>query len=265
MAWQCPYFTPDFPGVVRQVVEQNLGGTCLFLQGAAGNLTPRRGFTGDCKIYRLLGRQLGLEAAKTAAGIETLPRQERLETILESGTAIAVYTDEPVEPATPILGVSSRFLSLPLKHFPPPEELESQARALQGDLERLRAEGTEEEIRAATALATQARMGADRARLYHGKTHVHWQLQGIRIGATALVSVPGEPFIEIGQQIVANSPFTHTLFSGYSNGGFGYLPARTAFEEGGYEVETSPFSPQAAEIVIQEARRMLDDLARENP
>jgi hypothetical protein len=264
MAWQCEYFTPDFPGVVRQVVEQNVGGTCLFLQGAAGNLTPRRGFTGNFKIYRDLGKKLGLEAAKTAAGIETLPRRERLEAAIESGTAIAIYTDEPVEPEPPILRVSSRFLSLPLKHFPPADELESQAQALQRDLDRLRANGTDEEIRAATARATQAMMWADRARLYHGKTHIDWQLQGIRIGATALLSVPGEPFIEIGQQIVANSPFAHTLFSGYSNGGFGYLPVRSAFEEGGYEVETSPFSPDAAEIVVQEGLRMLDDLAGDN-
>lgn len=262
MAWQCQSFTPDFPGVVRQTVEQNIGGTCLFLQGAAGNLTPRRGFTGNLKIYRQLGKELGLEAAKTAAGIETLPRRERLDAVIESGTAIAVYSDEPIEPEPPVLRVSSCFLSLPLKHFPPPEELESQAQILRGDLERLRAEGTDAEIQAATARATQAAIWADRARLYHGKTHIDWQLQGIRIGSIALLSVPGEPFIEIGQQIVANSPFTHTLFSGYSNGGFGYLPIRTAFEEGGYEVEASLFSPEAAAIVIQEGRRMLDDLIR---
>lgn len=264
MAWQCQYFTPDFPGVVRQVVEQNLGGTCLFLQGAAGNLTPRRGFTGDPRTYRLLGKKLGLEATRIAAGIETLPRRERLETAIESGTAIAVYTDEPIEPLPPILRVSSRFLSLPLKRFPPSAELESQAQAAQAELDRLRAEGSEEEIRAATARATQAMIRADRARLHHGKTHVDWQLQCIRIGDTALLSIPGEPFNEIGQQIVANSPFAHTFFSGYSNGGFGYLPVRTAFEEGGYEVEASPFSPDSAEIVVQEGSRMLEVLARDD-
>ncbi|HUZ47933.1 MAG TPA: neutral/alkaline non-lysosomal ceramidase N-terminal domain-containing protein [Terriglobia bacterium] len=265
MAWQCRHFTPDFPGVVRQVVERNVGGTCLFLQGAAGNQTPRRGFTGDLKVYRQLGQRLGLEAAKTAACIETLPRREHLESVIESGTAIAVYADRPVEPERAVLRVASRSLSLPLKSFPPPEKLESEALTLQSDLDRLRTEGTDEEIRAATARATQAAMRADRARIYHGKTHIDWQLQGIKIGDIALLAVPGEPFIEISQQIVANSPFAHTLFSGYSNGGFGYLPVRGAYAEGGYEAEISLFSPEAAEIVIQEGLRMLDDLARDNP
>src|SRR5438128_1410007 len=36
--------SPDYPGVVRQVVEQALGGRCLFLQGAAGDVGPLGGF-----------------------------------------------------------------------------------------------------------------------------------------------------------------------------------------------------------------------------
>ena len=104
-------------------------------------------------------------------------------------------------------------------------------------------------------------MRADRARLYHGKTHLDWPLQGIRLGLIALLSIAGEPFTEINQQIIAASPFSQTLFSGYSNGGFGYLPTRSAFAEGGYEVETSPFSEDAAEILVNESIQMLKELS----
>jgi len=90
MAWENQFFTPDYPGPVRQLVERELGGTCLFLQGAAGNVTPRRGFTGDVRVYRRLGTMLGLEAAKVAAGIETLPRRERFAGVLQSGAPIAL-------------------------------------------------------------------------------------------------------------------------------------------------------------------------------
>ena len=103
-------------------------------------------------------------------------------------------------------------------------------------------------------------MRADRARLYHGRTQIDWQLQGIRLGPVALVGIPGEPFTEISQEIAARSPFPHTLFSGYSNGGFSYLPVREAYAEGGYEVETSPFAPGAAEIVVEESLKMLAEL-----
>jgi hypothetical protein len=260
MAWQNNLITPDYPGITRQVVEQQVGGVCLFLQGAAGNLTPRRGFTGDLRVYRRLGKLLGLEAAKVAIGIETVPRRERLDGILQSGTAIALYEDEPFEPAPPVLRVRSRFLKLPLRSFPSPQELKAEADELRQELIQLRIVGTEKEIQTATSRATQAGIRAEIAQRYYGKTHSDWQLQGIRIGSIALLSVPGEPFTEINQQIVTASPFPHTLFSGYSNGGFGYLPHRSAFDEGGYEVGTSPFSADAAEVLVEESIQMLNEL-----
>src|SRR5439155_26516535 len=129
---------------------------------------------------------------------------------------IAVLEDGFVEPEPATLDVRSRFLKLPLKEFPAPEVAEAEAAKLRENLNRSRREGTADEIRAATALATQAGMRADRALLYHGKTEVDWQLQGIRLGPAALISIPGEPFTETGLEIAARSPFPHTLFSGYS-------------------------------------------------
>jgi Neutral/alkaline non-lysosomal ceramidase, N-terminal len=260
IAWQNQYFTPDYPGMARRVVEEQVGGYCLFLQGAAGNVTPRVGFTGDLRVYHQLGKLLGLEASKVALSIETLPRQERLTGVIESGTAIALYEQVPVEPEVPKLRVLSRTLQLPLKSFPSPEDLEVEAESFRQELTRLRQEGDEKQIAAATARATQAGMRAERARLFHGKTQLDWQLQGIRIGSVALLSIPGEPFTEINAQIVSRSPFAETFFSGYSNGGFGYMPVASSYPEGGYEVETSSFAPRTAEIVVREGIQMLHDL-----
>ncbi len=260
VGWDALVNTPDYPGMAKQVVEEQLGGTCLFLQGATGNIGPRQGFTGDLKVYRRFGRLLGLEASKLALGIDTVPREAKLVGLQESGTTIALFEDVPVPPPPAELSVRSRFLSLPLKSFPAPEEAEAEASGFREKLAELRREGTEAEVRAYTSKATQAGMRADRARLYHGRTQIDWQLQGIRLGPVALVCIPGEPFTEISQEIAARSPFPHTLFSGYSNGGFSYLPVREAYPEGGYEVETSPFAPGAAEIVVEEALKMLQEL-----
>jgi hypothetical protein len=261
MAWQCQYFTPDYPGATRQTVEREVGGLCLFLQGAAGNLTPRRGFTGDLKVYRHLGLLLGLESAKLATSIETLPRKEQFQGVLESGAPIALYDDIPTEPEEADLRVIWRLLKLPLKERRPPEELEAEAAFARVELERARQEGDEDEIRRATAIATQANWRADYARLYYGKTHTDWPLQGMRIGPVALLAIAGEPFTEINQAIVSKSPFAHTLFSGYSHGGFGYIPSRNAYAEGGYEVEASPFSVEASDVIVNESLAILRELA----
>lgn len=260
MAWQCQKATPDYPGVARVIVEQQIGGTCLFLQGATGNIGPREGFTGDLSVYRRLGSILGLEAAKVATGICTRPFRERVKQVLQSGAPIAIYDREPLEDEAPILRVLSRQLRLPLTRFRPLAELEAEAEAARREFDRLARTAGEKEISAARSRATQSGMLAEIAKGYQGQTHLQWTLQGIRIGSVVLLSIPGEPFTEINQQIVQHSPFEHTLFSGYSNGGFGYLPVRSAFDEGGYEVEVSPFSPDAAEVVVQESLSMLKEL-----
>ena len=263
MAWDNQWFTPDFPGMTRQVVEREVGGTCLFLQGASGSTGPVRGFTGDRKVYRRLGAMLGLEAAKVAVSIETVRREEKLMGVMESGADIALYEDKPIETPAPALRIRSRTLRLSANQFPPIEQLDQEADLCASALARARGKGNEEEIRSATARATRASVIANRARLVKDQPFIERQMQGIRIGDIALLSVPDEPFVEIGRQIAAASPFRHTLFSGYSNGSFGYLPVRSAFAEGGYEVWASLYSPDAADQVVEAAAQMLRELAGE--
>jgi Neutral/alkaline non-lysosomal ceramidase, N-terminal len=261
MAWDNQWFTPDYPGVVRQVVERELGGTCLFLQGATGSVGPILGFTGDRGVYRRLGTILGLEAAKVAIALDTLPRLRQFTGLMESGATIALYDEQPEATPEPVLRILSRVLRLPANRFSPVAELERELGSRRDDLERARRNGDRAEIRTATARATRALMRAQRAKVVEGKTHIDRQMQGIRIGPVALISIQDEPFVEIGQRIAAASPFAHTLFSGYSNGNFGYLPTREAFLEGGYEVSVSLYSPEAADIVVNEALAMLRELA----
>jgi hypothetical protein len=261
MAWVNKWFTPDYPGMVRRVVEEHLGGTCLFLQGAAGDIGPRSGYTGELQAYRRAGTILGLEAAKIALNLETLPRRERFVGVLQSGAPIALYAEEPQEPASAILRAKSREVALPLRELRPIAEAESNAEKLNAELLILRKEGNLEEIRAATARSTQANWYADMVRQYGGKKEIGWEVQCIRVGPVAFVSTRGEPFTETSQRIVAGSQFEHTLFSGYSNGGFGYIPTRQAFAEGGYEIDASPFAAGAADILASESLRMLEEVA----
>jgi hypothetical protein len=66
----------------------------------------------------------------------------------------------------------------------------------------------------------------------------------VRINDAVIWSAPVELFCEIAMDIRERSPFPHTFYFGYTNGWFGYLPTAKAFEEGGYETRTSPFTRQ---------------------
>ena len=262
----CDLITPDYPGVVKRVVEQATGATCLFLQGAAGDIGPTRGVArGGLHEYRRLGAILGHEASRVWWEIESPSRRERYLGTLESGAPLAIYADEPVEDGGrgAKLRVATRQVELPLKELPAPEVLEAAFEQHAARLDELRATGGgDDEIRRETMLSKRAAMRADMARGLAGQTQRTVELQGFAIGdEIALIALPAEPFVEIGLSVKRASPFKHTIFSGYSNVGWAYLPTAEAYALGGYEVEITPFSPAAAGQVVEASLALLRELA----
>lgn len=76
----------------------------------------------------------------------------------------------------------------------------------------------------------------------------------------AIVSLPGEVFTEIGQYIKSRSPYPYTIITELTNAALGYFPDRKAYMEGNYEVITSRVAPGSAEILAENALRMLNQL-----
>lgn len=81
-----------------------------------------------------------------------------------------------------------------------------------------------------------------------------------RVGDVAFVGLGGEVFNEIGKAIKTASPFPHTIVITHCNGAGGYVPTKQSYDDGGYEVKTSPYLPTAAEQLTQEAVRLLQTL-----
>ena len=256
--------TPDYPGVTRRVVESATGATCLFLQGAAGNIGPVRGTSrGGLGEYRRLGSILGHAASRLWWELETRPRRDVYAGTLESGAPLALYDVAFEAEPNRRLRVGVRDMRLPLKEMPAPEPLEAQMREHAARLAELRAAGgSPDEIRSETMLSKRTTMRAGLARQLHGQTHRTFQAQAFAIGPDiAIMGMPGEPFAEIGLAVKRDSPFEHTLFSGYSNAGWAYIPMPDAYPLGGYEVEITPFSPEAPGLIVENCLALLRDLA----
>ncbi len=81
-----------------------------------------------------------------------------------------------------------------------------------------------------------------------------------RIGQIALVGVGCELLTEVGMEIKEGSPFEYTFVISHCNGKAGYLPPKHLYEEGGYEINSTGFAPEAAGILVKESLRMLSDL-----
>ncbi len=242
--------TPDFPGPMRQTVEANVGATCLFLQGAAGNVGPVNGFTDDVEIYLRAGRRLGIEATRARMDIDPVARKERLVRILPSGADLGIYADEPSGEPDSTLAVVNSILELPVRDYPPVHEAQADFDRLKSVLVTARKSGDREKIAGAAWPARRAELALHHAKLFGGGSVKLW-IQGMRIGPVVLIATPLEPFCEIGKAIKDGSPATFTAFSGYSNGYYGYMPTADAFPLGGYEVRTSPYRPDAGDRLVE--------------
>ncbi|KPK33829.1 MAG: hypothetical protein AMJ65_19160 [Phycisphaerae bacterium SG8_4] len=81
-----------------------------------------------------------------------------------------------------------------------------------------------------------------------------------RVGETCFVGFGGEVLTEIGKSIKAASPYKHTFVITHCNGEAGYLAPEHLYVQGGYEIKSSPFAPQAANMVVKKAVAMLHKL-----
>ena len=80
-----------------------------------------------------------------------------------------------------------------------------------------------------------ARQLLEFARKKQGRTQ-EYQVTALKIGeGLAFVSLPGEPFAEIGIGIRQASPFAMTFAISHANGACGYVPLAECFPRGGYE------------------------------
>jgi len=87
------------------------------------------------------------------------------------------------------------------------------------------------------------------------------EVEILRIGESAIVAMPGEPFAEIGLAIKKASPFPTTLFCGYSSGrGGGYIPVESEYAFGGYEIQITPYGVGAAEKLIRETANLFEQV-----
>lgn len=79
----------------------------------------------------------------------------------------------------------------------------------------------------------------------------------------AWVALPGELFVELGLSVKAGSPFRQTNIVELANGGFFYIPNRSAYAEGQYEVVVSPYVDGTGETLVATSLRLLAELHRE--
>ncbi len=174
-------------------------------------------------------------------------------TTQEIGTMLTETVVKKMPSLTPLaevsLAVSSRRVCVPLQTFNSRQITQARERIELVDSDKL---PFLERVEAYKILAIELRDGEI----------LPIEVQVFRLNSdVAIVTLPGEVFVELGLAIKQASPFKTTLVIELTNDGPGYIPTKKAFSEGSYETVNSRVQPGSGEMMVEAAIQLLDKLA----
>ena len=89
------------------------------------------------------------------------------------------------------------------------------------------------------------------------------EVQVVRLGSdVALVSLPGEVFVDLGLEIKRRSPFATTIVYELANDAPSYIPTKKAIAEGSYETVNCRIKPGGGAMLVETAVGLLEELKR---
>ncbi len=232
----------DWPGRMEREIQNKLGYDVpvIMLLGASGNINHFDNSTDRDQSSFAEATRIGKEyAAKILSALDGLKKIEAdgVRVVSDKITIpYAVITEEEAARAKEVLA----------KPAAPDEDAEMTASGL------ARGEGPVARFFAGQLLSFRETCVGER----------EFYLLSIQFGdQAAIVTLPGEPFTEIGLAVKAASCFETTLVSSLSMGECGYIPLPECFARGGYEIlpvegggpahDTAPRLIEAASALVK--------------
>jgi hypothetical protein len=231
--------TQDFPFYTLEKLRTAIGSSveALYLNGAEGDLS--------------IGHKSDLSAVGIIDSFRTFATAQRLGERLADAVLEGLQT-LVAEP--PLLEVLTAHPRLRLKQYAP---LATMTKAKEAALADLVDGDTSPEMLSKRQRSLFARIEEYYAMLCEASPepepkHLPVECIALRLGNTALVTLPGEIFVRIALNIRESSPFARTFFLGLANDYIGYVPDEEATVTSGYEVVASRVPAQAG-VVLQTA------------
>ena len=243
----------DYPGYLMKFVEGETGSTCLFTNGACGDINP---FTDSLKMRMERGEDIYDRRGGTFREAEALG-----ETLAKRAVESLGTVDETEEGR---LGSVTHSFEAPVHPPAPLEDLESRI----GELEELLSarqsgDATPDELYRIGLELSFTRKTRDSVE--RGNSPV--EIQGILIGDVVLIGIPGEVFVEIGLKIkeMAAAMGLRGVVVELANDYLSYMPTGPAFEKGGYETEIATglgYGPEIGDIILGGVEKVVEELGR---
>ena len=223
----------DWPGAWAQEMQTLLGENCtpLVLNGCCGNINPVPAFVPDfVPDHERMGRELSQRAKEILSGMKFSEATD-----LDFLTRDIKLRVREIEPG--ILEEAKKRLET----NPEPPWLKETPNLIDPDW-----------CRAAWIYSIEL--------LRQRSAEVPYEIQIFRIGQTAFVGLPGEPFVEGQLAIKLASPFYPTQVVHCTTQYIAYFPTRDAYPRGGHEVFFCKVAPGSLEQIVESTVQFLQEL-----
>jgi len=218
--------SPDYIGAMREVVEkETAGAVCVFFQGAAGDVTPRRSYEANVEAADQNGRELGYAALSTLASMFPPGQQLEYQGIEESGTALGIWRLTPKPTISSDISAEVVTAKLPIRPMPTRADLEEKLAVTSDRVEIERLE-----------------RALDRRKLVGDGVQGDLPFTLWRLGEAFLVATPAEPYTQFQISLRERFPGAAIAVLMASDGAKNYLPRPAAFEHDVYQVRVALFA-----------------------
>jgi hypothetical protein len=252
-------YSADYPGEACRVVEQVIGrgARALYFNGACGNVNPawiRQKFDDVHRLGSIVGaKAAALSQELRPLGVNHQAHNIRWDELTTKGVAGGRLVGD-----VSLKGVS-RTVAIPYRDGPGDDHMAALIERLETEQ---RSTPPGEAHRTVTATLTRARMERLALARTRGKGPMRdEEVQAMRLGdGLYLLALPGEVFVETGEEIRAASGMDDLLLVTYANDYPGYFCRAEAYEQGGYEAGVTPFAPEADRILVETAVELLNEV-----
>lgn len=247
IGWESRVISPDYVGAMRELVEANAGGLCLFLQGAAGEMAPRDQFSNDLEVADRNGRELGyavLSALESMVQPGFRATQSRL---VESGSSLGIWKHEP-DKVSSAMEATIHTVEVPLKPMPTVADIEKKI-ALADDREMIERLRREREVRHTVG----------------NEETVRFPIWLWAAGDTLILGCPAEPYTLLQRHLRLHFLDRAVCVINVANGWFGYLPPRELYDKEVPTVHQTPFAKGSLEFLIHGSLGQFERLCKANP
>jgi hypothetical protein len=234
--------SPDYVGAMRELVAEKLNVPTVFLQGASGDLAPKKQYVKDPEIVDANGRKLAYAILATLENASPVGKNWTFDHALQSGAPLAIYAEKEIIPSKVFRQIKFE-VSIPYKQLDSIEKTEQEFNACEDRVMK---------DRLWRKLNTRKSIG--------NQTHAVLPIWIWQFGDAFVVAQANEVYA-IGQELVrAHFKDRSIAFINIANGYLGYLPPQDLYGKDIYAVWQTPFEKGGLELLIAEVIAKIEQL-----